>query len=257
MAAPARRPGASGPAQLFAAALVGLEEELDWTLLGELHCWEGGAGFFPAEQRAALREAGLLFAADVAEWVPRGGPGRSLYLGAALAELAPILCERLVLEREVVALSLPGAQTAELNRALAVVGAALGRELARIDTVPLGELEGEPCDHAWMTSVLTDPEAFPALHDELYGRRAELATGRGDLAAEREQAGSLVAALLERLRPPCLLTTTDEELALVAPACAARGWRLAVPASARLSAVVGDPVRHCRVSLESVEESTG
>lgn len=227
-----------------------VEDELDWDLLGELHCWEGGAGFFPPEQRAAMRAAGLRFAADVAEALPRDGPGRSLYLGAALFELAPILCERLVLGREVVALSLPGAQTDELNRALGAVGATLGRELARIDTSPLAGLGGGPFDHGWMTSVVTDPEAFPALHDELYGRRGELATGRGDLALERERAARLVAALLDRLRPPCLLTTSDEELALVEPACAARGWRLTVPATARLSAVVGDAVRLCRVSRE-------
>ena len=35
----------------FAAALSTLHEELDWDLLGELYCHEGGEHFFPEQQR--------------------------------------------------------------------------------------------------------------------------------------------------------------------------------------------------------------
>ena len=37
----------------FAAALSTLHEELDWDLLGEFYCHEGGEHFFPEQQREA------------------------------------------------------------------------------------------------------------------------------------------------------------------------------------------------------------
>ena len=98
-------------------------------------------------------------------------------------------------------------------------------------------------------SAQSDPDAFPALHDALYERSgSELATGRGDLEEEHRRAGELVDALLARAAPPCLLTTTDEELELIGPRAAARGLALHVPSEARLSALVGDAVRVCRLA---------
>lgn len=238
--------------QRFAAALLEVEAALDWSELGRLYCHEGGADFFHGEAREAIRDTGLLLAADVAhelERLPPGGPGRSLYVGAALAELAPILSETLVLGREVVAVALPGPETDALNGALDQALGRLGLPSIRITPPAAPEVHGT-FDHVWLVSVLTDPDAFPALHDDLYERQGtDLATNRGDLAADRERASTLVADLLECLRPPCLLTTTDEELALVRPLCAERGLPLEVPVNARLSGIVGDPVRLCRIPL--------
>ncbi|TDJ72247.1 MAG: hypothetical protein E2O39_07040 [Planctomycetota bacterium] len=237
-------------AQRFAAALLEVEAALDWPALGRLYCHAGGADFFDGEAREALRDTGLLFASDIArelERLPAGGPGRSLYVGAALAELAPILCETLVLGREVVALALPGPETEGLNGALEQALGRLGLPTIRI--LPPGAPQARGMfDHVWLVSVLTDPDAFPALHDDLYERQGtDLATNRGDLAADRERANALVSGLLEHLRPPCLLTTTDEELALVRPLCVQRGLPLEVSGTARLSGIVGDPVRLCRI----------
>jgi hypothetical protein len=97
-------------------------------------------------------------------------------------------------------------------------------------------------------SVLTDPDAFPALHDRLYARGGAEATGRGDLASERQRAESLAELALTRLARPGRLTTTDEELELVLPLAERLGLRVRVPARARLSPVVGDRVRGCRVT---------
>jgi len=235
----------SGP-ELFAAALVELDAALDWARLGALYCDEGGATFFGEADREALREAGLLVAADLGEALAGRG-GTSLYVGAAVAELAPMLCEALVLARHVRAVNLPGPEADELNRALAAVEQRVGQRLPRIETGGLGALEPASCDHLWLVSVLNDPDAFPALHDRLYGRTGELATGRGDERTERARAGALLDAALARLAPPALLSTTDEELPLVEPAAQRRGWRLAVPRRARLSPIVGDPIRLCRV----------
>lgn len=233
----------------FATALAELDAELDWPLLGRLHCHEGGESFYPPDQRQATQDTGLRFAADVGEALaalPPGGPGRSLYLGASVAELAPILFEHLVLRREVLLRRLPGPESAELARAFDAVADRLGEPLPAIDTDDAAPIASGAFDHGWVVSVLTDPECFPALHDELYGRRGtELAAGGGDLARERRAAEKLVDGVLEGLAPRALLTTTDEELPLFDAAARRRGRRLAVPGQARLSGVVGDPVRHC------------
>jgi hypothetical protein len=232
----------------FARALTTLESELDWDVLGRLYCWEGGEEFFPPEQVAAIGEAGLVVASALAEELARGGVecGRSLYIGAAVAELVPMLCEHLVLGREVVATNLPGEERTELNRALLATERATGIDLPRIDTESLDAVSGV-FDHGWIVSVINDPEAFPALHDRLYGREV----GSGDLGEERLRAGGLVSGVLERLTAEALLTTTDEELPVIGEIAVGRGWGMAVSERGLLTAVVGDPLRFVRLSRGS------
>ncbi|MFT5050491.1 MAG: hypothetical protein ACI8QZ_001893 [Chlamydiales bacterium] len=235
----------------FAAALTEVHEALDWDLLGGLYCEEGGEHFFPAQQREAITDAGLLLAADVGEAVASApeGPGRSLYVGAAVGELAPMLCEALVMQREVVALNLANPETTEINRALDTVARSLGFDLPSIrcgDWDPMGVGR---CQHVWLVSVLTDPDNFPALHDELYGRSGTaLATQRGYLPAELAAGRELLRKVLDCVTPGGLITTTDEEFPIFAEQCAQRGWSLEPAAQARLSAIVGDPVRVCRIA---------
>jgi hypothetical protein len=230
----------------FGAALAGLDAELDWERLGRSYA-EGEAGsFFDDELRARILDTGLHFADDLARALPRDGARRSLYLGAAVAELAPILAERLVLGREVVWLNLAGEESTELARALDVVASRLGVELPKPSTEGLESCPVASCDHLWMVSVLTDPDVFPALHDELYERAGgPLATGRGLLEVERERAESLATALLERATSPSVLSTTEEELAVLAPLARRLGMKLDVPRESRRTAIVGDEVRLC------------
>jgi len=233
----------------FAAAWSELEAALDWALLGRLHCHQDGDGFFGPAERAALFDAALAFADDLGGRLAPGG--RSLYVGAGVAELVPILVESLVLARAVEWHELEGPLAEELARGLAAASERTGLALPRIrtDGLPAAGPDAAPCDHVWLVSVLTDPDAFPALHDRLYGRAGgELATGRGDLEDDAARANALVETVLARLDPPGWLTTTDEELELLAPACARHGLVLEVPPTARLSPVVGDPVRCCRVA---------
>jgi len=236
----------------FGQALGALYAELDWDVLGDTYCHEGGESFFEPEQREALLDAGLHFASDLPGALAGLGEvatGRSVYVGAALFELPLILCERLVLERDVVWLNRPGREINELNRALTVVERRDGVALPRVATAELAALEPHTCDHVWLVSVLTDPEAFPALHDELYERAGtELATGRGDRAAEATHAAGLVERAFDALRLPGLLSTTDEELALVGAVARDRGLVLEVPERGRLTGIVGDVVRACRVT---------
>lgn len=237
-------------AERFARVLAAVEAELDWAELGEVYCEGPGADLFVPEQVEALREAGLLLADDLAtalEGLGGDAPPRSLYVGAGVAELVPMLCESVVFDREVRLVSLPGAELDQLGRAFARVGERLGATLPVVDARPLAQQETGPASHAWMVSVLTDPDGFPALHDRLYGRTGKSATGRGDLDEERGRAEALLDELLRRLWVPGVLTTTDEELSLLGPRSAALGLVLDVPLRARLSGLVGDPVRVCRV----------
>jgi hypothetical protein len=245
----ARAAEAEAPAR-FAAALAAAEAAIDWAALGELYCHEGGEHFFPEVQQAALRDAALLFAGDLGTaYAAQGthGAGRSLYVGAGVAELALLLCEPLVFGREVVAVNLPGPEPEQLDRALAAAEAAVGVPLPRFQTQGIERVEGR-FDLLWLASVLNDPVAFPELSAELYGGRTADAAR---LERDRTRATDLLEACLDRLSchganpQTATLATSDEELALVAPACTARGLELVVPDRGRLSGVVGDVIRLC------------
>lgn len=238
----------------FAAALTELFERLDWRALGKHYCFEGGDDFFDEAARESLFEAEIGFASEVVERLQASESaslGRSLYVGAALSELGPMLGEALLLDRQVAAFSLDTPETRELNRAIREVATELELDLPLIRTTDLQTVTLEPYDHLWMVSVLNDPEAFPALHDKLYEREgSELAMNRGDLAEEEERAIRLTSHVFTCLSRPGLLTTSDEEAPLVRSIASELGLALDALSDPILSAVVEDPVR-----FWSVEQS--
>ncbi|MCP3919951.1 MAG: hypothetical protein GY711_30855 [bacterium] len=232
-------------AELFAACYCTLLDELDWTLLGRLYCYEGGEHFFDEERRARILEVGLHSAGELGESLQHidSGARASLYIGASIAELGPMLFETLVSGRAVDARNLPGAETDELNRALAATEERTGAALPRILGEPLASAT-DACDHVWLVSVLTDPTAFPALHDELYERHGTAeATGAGDLDLERRRAEELVRAALDRAAAPFLWTSSTDELGLVAAQCTSRGVGLEALEGCWTSPIVRDDVR--------------
>jgi hypothetical protein len=240
---------APSAARDFAAALGELERELDWSSLEPLYCEGEANGFFSLRRRDTFIDSGLRIAGELADALAAlapAAPARSLYVGAALAELPLILCERFILGREVRWHNLAGAESAELNRSLAAVEERLALELPRVDTRDAGVVEPRSCSHVWMVSVLTDPDRFPALHDALYEKSGDQASGRGDLASERARAERLLEQALERLAAPGLFSTTDEELQLALPAGVRMGLVIRVPAEGAITPIVGDRVRFCR-----------
>src|SRR6188768_4256268 len=142
----------------FGAAVSAVDAELDWELLGRAACDGDGTTFFDAEFRERILDTGLWFAEDLGARLEKGR-GRSLYVGAEIAELPLILAEELVMKRRVEWLNIECAQTTELVRALRAVSARLGVELPvpRVDAVT--NIEPASCDHVWLVSVLTDPDA--------------------------------------------------------------------------------------------------
>ena len=259
------------PVTLFAAAVSFLEEELPWGQLGPLYCDGGGEDFFGSEAVEALREAGLKIASDLGQALEvlgepgsaaagvagRSGRGKSLYFGAAVAELIPAVCETILLGRSVRLINLPGPEPELINGALeraeqrlATLGSNAGGLLPRIE-INQRALERGRFDHLWVTSVFSDPEAFPALHDELYDllprkgsqpSAGKVRTGRGNLPLERKRARELMRRLVARLVSPALVTTSEEELPLLESALAERGLAAAPSTRPRLSAIVGDPI---------------
>src|SRR3989475_13068347 len=65
-------------------------DSLDYQTLGPVYCDEGGDAFWE-ERRGPCQELGTTLAARLRDRLPPGG--RSLYLGAGVAELPPLLME--------------------------------------------------------------------------------------------------------------------------------------------------------------------
>lgn len=231
--------------ELFAASLCALFEELNWPLLGESYCSEGGELFFDEQRRADILDVGLRCAADLGEAFEQLASARaaSLYVGASAAELAPMLFEVLVAGRTVDARNIPGPETNEINRALAVIEERNSVRLPRLNPEPIDASPGT-FDHVWLVGVLTDPDAFPALHDELYERHGTpAATGRGEFTHDRTLAVALIERALASVAKPFLWTTSDEELSLTSGPLGAAGAGLEALDLGWISPVVGDHVR--------------
>jgi hypothetical protein len=231
---------------LFGAVLGTIQVELDWERLGRAYCDGDGTDFFDDELRESWLDGGLRIAESLAREL-RGSRGRGLYVGAALAEVPTLLVESIVLGREVVWINLPGEEIDELTRVLRLAAEKLAIELPRPSFDALEALPRASFEHVWMVSVLTDPDHFPALHDELYERHGtELATGRGDLEDDRRRARSLARAALMLVEPGGLVTTSDEELAVLEPLARDLGFALEPQDPGHTSAIVGDDLRICR-----------
>ncbi|MEZ5975823.1 MAG: hypothetical protein R3F33_00375 [Planctomycetota bacterium] len=234
------------PLQTFAAALGICHETLDWSHLGTLYCEEGGEDFFSEQAVEAIQDAGLQIVSDLQEVLAPLPRAASLYVGVGVAELIPMLFEQILLGRPVRGATLPGAEADALTQALAAAHQELGVTMPQIDTRPLARIGMPAINHLWFASVITDPDHFPALHDELYGRKGtHLATGRGNLTKERRRALELYHSALRNLQSPAVITTSEEELPILLEAVGEYPGQLLIPPKGRLSAIVGDPLLHC------------
>jgi hypothetical protein len=230
----------------FAAALDAAEQSVDWKNLESVYCSDDGAGFFSEEAIDAARTSGLLFASDLGEILTH--KGRSMYVGAGVAELAPLVFEATMLSRRVTIHGLPGFELEQLKRAMQAVSEVAQVDTIRVTSTPIRPAETGEVDHLWFVSVLTDPEAFPALHNRLYDRQGgPLQVAGGHPKAERARAETLVRLALGSLTPKAILTTSDEELPIFEAIGADMGLRIVSPVVSRLTGIVGDPVRHHRV----------
>ena len=229
----------------FASALSAALDPIDWERLGQEYCEEGGESFFPPAAGEAIQDTGLHFAGDLGERLKT--QGKSLYIGIGVAELVTMLFEAVLLERRVTAYTLPSVEAKMLQSAVARAAKTGKFPVPKIRTTPCPPADSPQCDHRWLASVLTDPDAFPALHDHLYQRTGTReATGRGNLHKERKRAIALLQTTVTWLQRPALVTTSQEELPLLEEALGPAAESLLIPSKARLSAIVGDPLVHCQ-----------
>lgn len=213
-------------------------ERLDYPRLASLYCDEGGAAFWRA-RRGPCERLGAAFAGVLRARLRRGG--RSLYVGAGVAELPALVMERLELGRRPEAFTLRREEAAVLNRACRSAGVPL-RIRAEAAAAAAGLF-----DHLWIVSVLNDPERFPELSALSYGRANPAVFDPLGFRRERRAVTALAGACLRKLRLPALVTTSVEEIPWIERWCEARGEECRVERKDYPTAVVEDPICLLRV----------
>ncbi|HXF91709.1 MAG TPA: hypothetical protein VNK46_03040 [Nitrospiraceae bacterium] len=206
-------------------------DALDYSTLGRVYCDEGGDEFWKAK-RGPCRRLGIKLAKALMGRLKPGG--RSLYVGAGVAEIPALAMETLELGRQVTAYNLRADEVAVLNHACK----GLPFELAAADA---GTAPGM-FDHLWIVSVLNDPERFPHLAALSYGRADPVTFDPKTFADERRIVRMLAGRCLRKLTLPALVTTSTEELVWIAEWCHRRGIPYRVGAERYPTATVGDPV---------------
>lgn len=229
-----RRPPLSPPTRRLIADLFA---RLDYERLGPIYCDAGGRAFW-RDRREPCRRLGTRLAEVLRNRLPAGG--RSLYVGAGVAELPVLVMEVKERGRTVVACTLRQAEVQVLNRACRDVPL----EFVRKDAAAVPG----PFDHLWMVSVLNDPERFPELAALSYGRADPVRFNARRFESERKQVERLAAACLKKVRRPGLVTTSVEEIAWIVDWCERNGVQYHVERKEYPTALVGDPV--CLVRLD-------
>jgi hypothetical protein len=218
------------------AMIRALFTRLDYPALGRIYCDEGGDAFWKAKkgpcQRLGIKLAEVLRG--------RLAPaGRSLYVGAGVAELPVLAMETMELGRTVTACNLRADEVAVLNRACHDTP-------FRFIHQDAGEADGT-YDHLWIVSVLNDPERFPELSALSYGRANPVLFDTEAFTKERAEVVSLAAHCLRKLRLPGLVTTSTEEINWITDWCLRRNISCVVEPKSYPTATVEDPLCLIRV----------
>ncbi len=209
---------------------------LNYSSLGRIYCDEGGEAFW-RDRRGPCQKLGIKLAG-----VLRGRlrpNGRSLYVGAGVAEIPVLLMETIELGRSVAVYNLRVEEVSVLNAALT--------------DYPLKFISGHAqsaagsFDHLWIVGVLNDPERFPQLSALSYGRANPVTFDPATFARERRAVTRLAASCLKKLSRPGLVTTSVEEIPWITDWCARRGVGCVVEPETYPTAIVGDPLCCIRV----------
>ncbi|HET8580386.1 MAG TPA: hypothetical protein VFL31_05245 [Nitrospiraceae bacterium] len=212
---------------------------LDYSALATLYCDEGGEAFW-RDRRDPCQELGVKLAEVLLGRLRTGG--RSLYVGAGVAEVPILAMETMELSREVVACTLRADEAHLLNRACDSLPFRFVSEDARTAT---GRF-----DHLWIVSVLNDPERFPELSALSYGRANPVTFNPMFFVKERERVFALVDRCLRKLRLPGLVTTSIEEIPWITDWCTRRRVTCVVEEEDYPTAIVEDPVCFIRVNKQ-------
>jgi hypothetical protein len=228
-----------GPKRISAATRRAIAEafnRLDYGRLASIYCYEGGDEFWQSRRRPC-RLLGLRIGQALLARLPVGG--RSLYVGAGVAELPPVFVESLELHRTVLACNLRRSEIATLNRACRGVP-------LRFHATDAGTVRGT-FDHVWIVSVLNDPERFPQVAALSYGRAVPLMFNPSGFVKERAIVKRLVNRCMSKLRLPGVVTTSVEEVNWIADWCHRKMIPYRVERRQFQTALVGDPICVLRI----------
>jgi hypothetical protein len=221
-------------------AITRIFDSLDYAALAPIYCDEGGDAFWE-ERRGPSQELGIKLAAVLRDRLRPGG--RSLYVGAGVAELPPLVMETAELHRTVAAYTLRAGEAAVLNRACAGLPFEFQAKDAR-------DAEG-PFDHLWIVSVLNDPECFPELGALSSGRANPVTFDPTEFTVERQTVLALAAGCLEKVAHPALVTTSVEEIPWITDWCECHGVPCVVEDEDYPTAIVQDPICFIRLGESS------
>lgn len=231
------------PSRAAVALVRRVVAALDGRVVGDVYCDYGGAEFW-RDRQGPVVDLGLRWAEALCCRLPAAG--RSLYVGAGVAELPAMIVESVDLQRAVVACNLRDAECDAINRALAAQGLDL-----RVGAVDAATSE-VTVDHVSLVSVVSDPETFPTLSGLTYGRLHPALVDSAQFAAESQRARALVQAVLGRLSPPGLVTTTVEEVPWVLAWAETSGVVAHADEAMLDTAIVGDPIGFLRVASRPI-----
>ena len=217
-------------------AIANVFNHLDYKRLESVYCYEGGDEFWQAK-REPCRRLGTKVAEALVGKLSRGG--RSLYIGAGVAELPMLIAESIDRERHVEPYNLRRSEVTVLNRACRDLPV---RFLAR----DAGSARGR-FDHLWMVSVLNDPERFPHLAPLSYGRADPVTFDPARFQKERRIVQSIVNRCMPKLKLPGFVTTSSEEVIWIADWCHRHKVPYRVDRKQYATALVGDPLCFIKV----------
>lgn len=215
--------------------------QLDFQTLGHIYCDEGGDAFWK-DRRKPCQQLGTNLAKALKSRLSKGG--RSLYVGAGVAEIPPLLMETLDLAREVLPYNLRSTEVLVLNQACQKAGLTFFSN-------PAETAEGD-FDHLWLVSVLNDPERFPELSALSYNRADPIHFDPIAFEKERQIVRDLLLACMQKLRKPALVTTTIEEQPWIIHWCHSREIPFRVETKTYPTALVGDPICFIWVGTEEL-----
>ncbi len=210
---------------------------LDYDELGDVYCEEGGEAFWKAHKKKC-QTMGIRIAEALKQRLSQ--KGRSLYVGAGVAELPMLMLETLDMNRTVEAYNLREREADVLNEACGGLPFTIQATDAQ---TALGTF-----DHLWVASVFNDPECFPETSALSYGRADPVRFNPAAFQRERTQIQKLLDACLPKLSRPGILSTTVEEVTWITDWLTRNRTPFHVEERLYPTAIVGDPL--CFIRLE-------
>ena len=206
-------------------------QALDYGALGPIYCEEGGDAFWKAH-RGPCERLGLKLSRVLKDHLKAGG--RSLYVGAGVAELPMIIMEMMELDRSVSAHNLRRQEVEVIHQACP--------DLTQCLQSTDAQSASGYFDHIWIVSVLNDPERFPEVAALTYGRADPATFDPDKFSSEREEVRSITTECLDKLTKPGLVTTSIEEISWITQWCDDHGIFYQVGEEDYPTAIVGDPI---------------